>query len=62
MTKGSESEKEILKALEFMNLPTDQKIKLADIGCGSGVKLMSLTENHIGQITIIDFFMSFKGT
>ncbi len=32
--QGQGSENETLKALDFMHLPNDRKIKIADIGCG----------------------------
>ena len=38
------SEKETLKALDFMNLPPDQKLKIADIGRGSDGQTLALAQ------------------
>ena len=32
--QGPGSENDTLKALDLLNLPTDQNLKVADIGCG----------------------------
>ncbi len=57
--QGPGSEKETLTALEFMNLPTDQRLKVTDIGCGSGGQTITLAENLTGEITAIDLFPEF---
>lgn len=57
--QGPGSENDTLKALEFLNLSTDQKIKVADIGCGSGGQTITLAKNLNGQITAIDLFPEF---
>jgi ubiquinone/menaquinone biosynthesis C-methylase UbiE len=57
--QGPGSEKDTLKALGFMNLPTDQELKVADIGCGSGGQTISLAKNLNGQITAVDLFPEF---
>ncbi len=57
--QGPGSEKETLKALEFMNLSSDRNFKIADIGCGSGGQTITLAQNLDGQITAIDLFPIF---
>jgi ubiquinone/menaquinone biosynthesis C-methylase UbiE len=57
--QGPGSEKDTLKALGFMNLPSDQELKVADIGCGSGGQTISLAKNLNGQITAVDLFPEF---
>lgn len=57
--QGPGSEKDTLKALSFLNLPTDQKLKVADIGCGSGGQTITLAQNLNGQITAVDLFPVF---
>ena len=57
--QGPGSENDTLKALNFLNLPTDQTLKVADIGCGSGGQTISLAKNINGQITAVDLFPEF---
>lgn len=57
--QGPGSEKDTLHALEFINLPTDRDLKIADIGCGSGGQTITLAQNLNGQITAIDLFSEF---
>lgn len=57
--QGPGSEDDTLKALNYLNLPTDQNLKLADIGCGSGGQTISLAKNLNGQITAVDLFPEF---
>jgi len=57
--QGPGSEKDTLKALEFINLPTVPELKVADIGCGSGGQTISLAKNLNGQITAVDLFPEF---
>lgn len=42
-----------------MNLPTDQNLKVADIGCGSGGQTILLAKILNGQITAVDLFPEF---
>ncbi len=53
------SKKDTLKALDFLDLPSDQKLKVADIGCGSGGRTITLAKNLNGQITAVDLFPEF---
>lgn len=57
--QGPGSEKDTLKALGFLNLPTDQKLKVVDIGCGSGGQTITLAKTLNGQITAVDLFPEF---
>lgn len=57
--QGPGSEEETLKALEVMNLPNDRKLKIADIGCGSGGQTITLAQNLNGEITAVDLFPEF---
>lgn len=57
--QGPGSEKDTLKALDYLDLPTDQNLKVADIGCGSGGQTISLAKNLNGQIIAIDLFPEF---
>ena len=57
--QGPGAEKDTLKALAFLNLPTDQKLKVADIGCGSGGQTITLAKTINGQITAVDLFPEF---
>ena len=57
--QGPGSEKETLKALGFIKFPNDRKLKIADIGCGSGGQTITLAQNLNGQITAVDLFPEF---
>lgn len=57
--QGPGSEKETLKALEFMNMSSDKNLKIADIGCGSGGQTVTLAQHLNGQITAVDLFPEF---
>ncbi len=57
--QGPGSSNETLKALSFINIDKKQKLKIADIGCGSGSSAIILAENLDGQITAVDLFPEF---
>ena len=57
--QGPGSENDTLKAIDLLNLPTDQNLKVADIGCGTGGQTILLAKNLNGQITAIDLFPEF---
>jgi ubiquinone/menaquinone biosynthesis C-methylase UbiE len=57
--QGPGSEKDTLKALGFLKLPVNQKLKIADIGCGSGGQTITLAKNLNGKITAVDLFPEF---
>ncbi len=57
--QGPGSESDTLRALDLLNLSTDQNLKVADIGCGSGGQTISLAKKINGQITAVDLFPEF---
>ncbi len=57
--QGPGSTSDTLKALDFIDLNKDQKLKIADIGCGSGGQTITLAQNLAGQITAVDLFPEF---
>ena len=57
--QGPGSSFETKKALNFININKDQKLKVADIGCGSGAQTITLAQNIEGQITAVDLFPEF---
>ena len=57
--QGPGSEKDTLRALDLLSLPTEQNLKVADIGCGSGGQTISLAKKLNGQITAVDLFPEF---
>ncbi|GAB2494587.1 MAG: class I SAM-dependent methyltransferase [Cytophagales bacterium] len=57
--QGPGSEKDTLRALDLLNLPTDQKLKVADMGCGSGGQTILLAKKLNAQIRAVDLFPEF---
>ena len=57
--QGPGSEKETLKALDFIKVPHDRMLKVADIGCGSGGQTLILAQNLNGKIIAVDLFPEF---
>ena len=57
--QGPGSSFETKKALSFLNINKDHKLKIADIGCGSGAQTITLAQNIEGQITAVDLFPEF---
>ena len=57
--QGPGSEKDTLRALDILQLPTDQNLKVADLGCGSGGQTLTLAQNLSAQITAVDLFPQF---
>ena len=57
--QGPGSEKDTLKALGFLEFPADKKLRIADIGCGSGGQTITLAENLNGLITAVDLIPDF---
>ena len=56
---GPGSSEETRKALSFLKLDEDKKIKIADIGCGTGAQTLTLAQNTNSNITAIDIFPEF---
>jgi len=57
--QGPGSSFETVNALSFININKDHKLKIADIGCGSGAQTITLAQNIEGQITAVDLFPEF---
>ena len=57
--QGPGSSFETVKALNFININKDYKLKIADIGCGSGAQTITLAQSIEGQIIAIDLFPEF---
>lgn len=57
--QGPGSSFETIKALNFININKNNKLKVADIGCGSGGQTITLAQNIEGQITAVDLFSEF---
>lgn len=57
--QGPGGESDTLKALHFLNLPNNQELNIADIGCGSGGQTLTLAQNINGKITAVDLFPEF---
>jgi ubiquinone/menaquinone biosynthesis C-methylase UbiE len=57
--QGPGSENDTLKALGFLVFSNDRKLKIADIGCGSGGQTITLAKNLNGLITAVDLFPDF---
>jgi len=57
--QGPGSSIETIKALNFTNLNKNHKLKIADIGCGSGGQTITLAQNIEGKITAVDLFPEF---
>ena len=57
--QGPGSEEDTLKALSFIDIKSDDFLKIADIGCGSGAQTITLAQNLKGNITAIDLFPDF---
>lgn len=57
--QGPGSEKDTLRALGFIDLAQKSKVKLADLGCGSGGQTITLAQNTSGLITAVDLFPEF---
>lgn len=59
--QGPGGEKYTLKALDFLNFPKHKKLKVADIGCGSGGQTLTLAQNLNAHISAVDLFPEFLG-
>jgi cyclopropane fatty-acyl-phospholipid synthase-like methyltransferase len=57
--QGPGSEKDTLKALDFLDLPKGREVKFADLGCGSGGQTLTLAQNSNSHITAVDLFPEF---
>jgi len=57
--QGPGSNEDTLKALGFIDLDDRKRLKVADIGCGSGAQTISLAQNLNADITAVDLFPEF---
>ena len=57
--QGPGSDSDTLKALNLTRLSSDKKIKVADIGCGTGGQTLTLAKNIEGEIKALDLFPGF---
>ena len=57
--QGSGSTSDTLKALSFMDLPTNKRLEIADIGCGTGGQSVTLAHHLDAHITAVDLFPDF---
>ncbi|MGQ1786237.1 class I SAM-dependent methyltransferase [Saccharicrinis sp. GN24d3] len=57
--QGPGSKEATLKALSFIPKNDKEKIKIADIGCGSGQQTIDLAKNTNSQIAAVDLFPRF---
>jgi len=56
------SDEETRKALNLLDLDNSKKIKIADIGCGTGWQTITLAKHTNSEIIAIDLFDDFLGT
>lgn len=57
--QGPGSTSDTLKALSFMDLPTNKRLEIADIGCGTGGQSVTLAHHLDAHITAVDLFPDF---
>jgi len=57
--QGPGSNEDTLRALSFIDLDKKSRLKVADIGCGSGSQTISLAQNLNAEITAVDLFPEF---
>lgn len=57
--QGPGSLKETIKAIDYTGLRSMKKLKIADIGCGTGAQTLTLAEKLNGNITAVDLFPEF---
>ena len=57
--QGPGSTADTLRALSFINRDQKKRLKIADLGCGSGAQTITLAQNIEGHITAVDLFPEF---
>ena len=57
--QGPGSHEDTLKALSFIELDSKKRLKVVDIGCGTGSQTISLAQNLNADIMAVDLFPDF---
>ncbi len=57
--QGPGGEEQTKRALELTTIDANEKLKVADIGCGSGAQTITLAQNTQATITAVDLFPEF---
>lgn len=57
--QGPGSEKETLRALQLTGLMTQDRLRVADLGCGTGAQTFTLAENLQAHIVAVDLLPQF---
>lgn len=57
--QGPGSKKDTLQALNCITMEKDNKLKILDIGCGTGGQTITLADYTYSQITAVDIFPKF---
>ena len=57
--QGPGSREDTLKALSFIELDSKKRLKVVDIGCGTGSQTISLAQNLNADIMAVDLFPDF---
>ena len=57
--QGPGATAETIKALNLIGVGKDAKLKIADIGCGTGAQTIVLAQNTNAHITAVDFLPEF---
>lgn len=57
--QGPGSQRDTLRALSFLDFPSDKEIAVADLGCGTGGQTLTLARELNARITSVDLFPEF---
>ena len=59
--QGPGGEKETLKAAQLAGLPTDRRLEILDVGCGTGASAFTLADHYDARVTCVDISQEFLG-